>query len=493
MTVSIKPGWKDLFAPHILARGKSYFEKGLVRALAQDNNRITARVDGTEEYFVEIYLPGGAAADWSCSCPYADHGSCKHAAAVLFAVEEGEFTFTNEAYEFDEDEDEYDDEGEPSGLPWQEAIQGLTAEELRRFLTEHAASNLSLQEDLSILYLRRLPPDLSRCWTALLRGCASRFSSGRYVPAKEVHWFLLDLRNTFYHRFDLLRRVGAVMDAFYWLGAAFETAAQKVSADPFGDFRTFCADRRENWEQLLSTATEPQQEEMLSWFWAHRLAFFAHAGTTLDVDFLFLSWSKPLLRKSLSIADELIEISQESSELPMLLSCRDELMYLLDFPVEEVCAFWEKHLDQYIARCHLLAEYEDCPSLRERIVPLLLHLKEMDVNDLPRLLQDSVWLALFYRSQKQTNAFLAERGLLLTQYRQMLEQALPGITNRKTARQFTALLDTLRSLRDPAVDQMINELVHKLCSSPSVARKGVVEIILSAGYEWPKPYQFAQH
>ena len=491
MPTTIGPNWKSHFAPHILTRGKGYFEEGRVHTLVQDGDQITAQVNGTEEYAVEMDLSGGELNDWSCSCPYATHSLCKHAAAVLFAVEECELPFTDEAYAFDESEDEYDDdEGEPLNLPWQEAIQALSAEELRRFLAERAALDLSLQEDLSILYLRGLPPPLSMCWIALLRGCASRFSSGRYVPAEEVRWFLIHLRSTFYHRFDLLRRVGAVMDAFNWLGAAFEIAAQKIFADPSQEFRSFQDDCRGYWEQLLSEATDIQQEEMLSWFWAHRRAFFAHADNALDTNFLFLSWNDTLLRKSLTIADSLIETPQNDSELPMLLSCRDELMYLLDFPTEEICAFWEKHLDQDIARHRLLAEYDECPSLRERIVPLLLRLKALDANDLPRLLQDSVWLTQFYRREEQTTAFLAERDLLLTQYRQLLEQELPDATSRKAARQFIVLLDTLRTLRDPAVNQMIDELVRAAGTNPAAARKGVVETLASAGYECFKPYQF---
>jgi hypothetical protein len=37
---------------------------------------------------------------------------------------------------------------------------------------------------------------------------------------------------------------------------------------------------------------------------------------------------------------------------------------------------------------------------------------------------------------------------------------------------------------------MLEEIVDTVCGNPAVARKGVVEIINSAGYLWPKPYRF---
>ena len=95
--------WEEAFAPHILARGKKYFEEGRVSKIIQYGNRITAHVDGTEDYCVEIDLPGGVPDNWLCTCPYAIQGDCKHKAAVLFAVEAGEYTFTGDPPEFEED------------------------------------------------------------------------------------------------------------------------------------------------------------------------------------------------------------------------------------------------------------------------------------------------------------------------------------------------------------------------------------------------------
>ena len=176
----------------------------------------------------------------------------------------------------------------------------------------------------------------------------------------------------------------------------------------------------------------------------------------------------------------------------MLMDCRVEIMDFLDCSYEEVWSFWEQHLSHNYARHRLLECYYSEPEDRIRIVPLLKHLKEIDIDDLPRLIQDSAWLAMMYQEENKVQECQSDRVILLTQYRQMLEQKLPKVLEKKFARHFIACLDALRSLKDDEVNQIIEELVEKLCSNPAIARKGIVELVNSAGYEWPKAYRFPQ-
>lgn len=79
--------WKNWFQPHILERGRTYFDEGRVSALEHTEDGYTATVEGTEEYEVEILLDEDSIEDMICDCPYAENGNaCKHMAAVLFAV-----------------------------------------------------------------------------------------------------------------------------------------------------------------------------------------------------------------------------------------------------------------------------------------------------------------------------------------------------------------------------------------------------------------------
>jgi hypothetical protein len=70
----------------ILKKGEDYWGGGNVDNLAQDGNTWTADVYGTDDYTVEVEIANGEVIDWSCDCPYDWGDTCKHVAAVLFAI-----------------------------------------------------------------------------------------------------------------------------------------------------------------------------------------------------------------------------------------------------------------------------------------------------------------------------------------------------------------------------------------------------------------------
>lgn len=96
---------------------------------------------------------------------------------------------------------------------------------------------------------------------------------------------------------------------------------------------------------------------MLTWFWEHRAAFFAHAQGVTDIGFLYLSWGDALERKSLEIVDKLIANCHNSKELEHLMDCRVEIMDFLDCSYKEVWNFWKQHLNHDYARRRLLEDY----------------------------------------------------------------------------------------------------------------------------------------
>lgn len=84
----------DLITPHALyelagpaafQRGEGYFSEGVVGHLIADDDAITARVQGTETYRVELSDDDGELA-YDCTCPRAADGYfCKHCVAVGLA------------------------------------------------------------------------------------------------------------------------------------------------------------------------------------------------------------------------------------------------------------------------------------------------------------------------------------------------------------------------------------------------------------------------
>jgi uncharacterized Zn finger protein len=66
-------------------RGEDYFESGQVTSVVEHGGKLTAIVQGSEDYRVELSVRGGAI-DYDCSCPMGGDGAfCKHCVAAGLA------------------------------------------------------------------------------------------------------------------------------------------------------------------------------------------------------------------------------------------------------------------------------------------------------------------------------------------------------------------------------------------------------------------------
>ena len=73
--------WKENFISKMITRGRNYWRAGAVKKLHCTQEKITADVEGTRLYRVEITLEDDAVATLSCTCPFAKEGAnCKHIA-----------------------------------------------------------------------------------------------------------------------------------------------------------------------------------------------------------------------------------------------------------------------------------------------------------------------------------------------------------------------------------------------------------------------------
>lgn len=67
------------------ARGRDYFEKGRVKALARHKASLTGVVEGEAAYAVRVWVKETGLA-YSCSCPRGEEGDfCKHCVALSLA------------------------------------------------------------------------------------------------------------------------------------------------------------------------------------------------------------------------------------------------------------------------------------------------------------------------------------------------------------------------------------------------------------------------
>ena len=83
--------WRELFPERIYWRGVEYFREDRVMSLERHGGTVSAVVQGSSDYEVEITFRGNLIEDWFCNCPYGEDGTpCKHLAAVFYALEQGE-------------------------------------------------------------------------------------------------------------------------------------------------------------------------------------------------------------------------------------------------------------------------------------------------------------------------------------------------------------------------------------------------------------------
>lgn len=77
--------FEEIIDPAILARGRSYFNKGNVKRCEEiEPGTYEAVVAGTEEYTVSLMVTDGIVSEPLCDCPYDIGPVCKHVAAVIF-------------------------------------------------------------------------------------------------------------------------------------------------------------------------------------------------------------------------------------------------------------------------------------------------------------------------------------------------------------------------------------------------------------------------
>ena len=84
--------FEDNFDSTILSRGKSYYRENRILDIWCQDDKITAYIDGTEIYRVELRANDNELNNPYCSCPYSEDGQymCKHIAAVLYHLKEND-------------------------------------------------------------------------------------------------------------------------------------------------------------------------------------------------------------------------------------------------------------------------------------------------------------------------------------------------------------------------------------------------------------------
>ncbi len=395
--------WKNWFQPHILERGRTYFEEGRVSDLERTEDGYIATVEGTEEYEVEILLEGDTIEDMLCDCPYAEDGNaCKHMAAVLFAISAAEPSKKKAPAKRER--------LTPAAL-----VEKIPDSQLRPLLTELISADEKLYRTLLLRYGET---SLDECMKTLKKELASignQYADRHgYINYREADDFECDMADfigrqtqTLLERGEPLLALRAGIDALREFASYEVEEGCSYIDDAMDTMLTdiFCTCKEDTVSEmfdLLLKCAESGREHWKVQDFAEQAIFSRFSGEMFD-------------RKKLELIDRQIADLENSGkqdysneyEMEELLTRRFDLMKTLLQPKEE--------LDAFLAR---YTHYSDIRKLRiqqalddgktDEAIRLLEEGKSADSDKRGLVAEYSRWLMDLYERQGQRDKLIAE-------------------------------------------------------------------------------------
>ncbi len=133
--------WQDLFSSNILDRGYDYYMSDNILEIHKVSSRLTARVKGEHDYYIEIDLDH--IENMTCDCQYYQSGNyCKHLAAVLFAYEDNPIKEENDDIDINHIIESFDK------YQLQQILKDLSCkdEEIKKYILS-LSQNISLEHE----------------------------------------------------------------------------------------------------------------------------------------------------------------------------------------------------------------------------------------------------------------------------------------------------------------------------------------------------------
>ena len=266
--------WTSLFQKHILERGFAYFCNEAVENLEITEKAVSATVEGTEEYEVEINLDQGMVGDMSCTCPYAEDGKyCKHMAAVLYAWDESRED-AEPVNGISSETKKSKKEESPKGKSVSEFVEGADVAVVKKFLVSLLEENDKLFIRFKAAVTKKLTEadmkQLKKHVDAVAKRHMDRFGFIDYYAAGG---FAYDLSGIIQKDVRHIIDNGDYLNAFELLNYIFDLTARVAMDDSEGESGEILSDIYEVWVELLDKAGLEEKREMFRWF-TDRLGYY---------------------------------------------------------------------------------------------------------------------------------------------------------------------------------------------------------------------------
>ena len=327
--------WLNLFEPHILNRGRTYYEDGCVSELEIVENTVNAEVKGSEFYQVFIELDGGEIVGMSCDCPYAAKGyNCKHMAAVLFEYE---------AYLTDKDEN---DEEKNSGNDLKNVIMTSSAnakrqeiekliikipeQDAKELLIDFLLRNEGLKNELQLKYDFQMNAIQMTNLKKEIKNIIYRYGGGSFIDWKYAYDFCSDLRNFLDDKIPLLIENQCYLQAFELTNIVFREVGDTDMDDSDGGSAMVAEKCYDYWREVTEKCNGNDREIIKKWFQDHKNTDFVIDYMEEYVDEFFEQYfiSEDEIRERMNALDEIIASHRKQNDAGAIYSTRYGYQYV---------------------------------------------------------------------------------------------------------------------------------------------------------------------
>lgn len=403
--------WKDLFCTHILERGLNYYEEGYVTSLEQNLTGYTAVVVGTENYDVEIEILDNRVYDMTCTCPYAAEGNyCKHMAAVLYEIEEGEPDTKIPGNYLQKVQDQKKE--------LQEIIAGIPIDELQEIVFSQAASDDFLYNRIMTKYAPITPQYMIRL-KQQVNDIGYHYSDrGGFVDYYHATNYTEALNNLLDENVPLLLEKNHRMEAFELVNCVFYEIGNRDIDDSDGGTSLVADNCYEYWQTILQECNDEEKETMFQWFQDHQENYVIDYLEDYISDFLLNEFhDEEMLRKKLHMLDEKIAKFQKenysgdsySAYYGMVnnITARIYLMEELNYSKKEIREYRQKYRNFSEIRKMEIQEYLSGRKYEEVIV-VLKESKILDADKAGLVAEYSQQLIQIYEKRNMQKEYAQE-------------------------------------------------------------------------------------
>lgn len=406
----MKP-WKDLFRTHILERGLKYYEEGYVASLEQTLTGYMAVVEGTDDYYVEIEIRDDQVYDMTCTCPYAADGNyCKHMAAVLYKIEEGEADTKIPANYFEKVQDQKRE--------LQEVIAGIPIKELQEIVFTQATSDDFLYNRIMTKYALITPRHMIRL-KQQVNDIGYHYSDrSGFVDYYHATDYTDALNTLLYENIPLLLEKNYRMEAFELVNCVFYEIGNRDMDDSDGG-TSFVADNcYEYWQTILQECNDKEKESMFQWFQEHQENYVMDYLEDYISDFLLNEFhDEEILQKKLHMLDEKIAKFQKENYsgdsysayygVVNNITARIRLMQELNYSKQEIREYRQKYRNFSEIRKMEIQEYLSGGKYEEAIA-VLKESKSLDADKAGVVAEYSQQLIQIYEKRNMQKEYAQE-------------------------------------------------------------------------------------